>query len=590
MERFKIGERMKRYLDSLRLKREKRKFNKTLGYVDYAQFVDLMRILQRQRLLLEAAYETCSNKKSVEFLDREGWVEDIINDFYDEGLSNSCLSCLMNSIKYIYSNREYKDIIYSEDLPDYIFEKSWRQMNVLFALFGEEPLECKHQRNLCRSDAKPIVTFMSIMFSKIVTLNYDEHLRKKSLSKDESSDSQMHMAENNSRYSSTSVRFPWVSRLICQEMIENIEYFSDLKEIVGNFDTVFEDIVNLIASSGVYKDRYVVTKTDVSWGFLNSLSSDVNKIEDRFGNPIEARDVIEWNSSIFSAIYKYHRIVKRGECVVIADLYEFGYGLHKTLLGSLPKHEGKEGLPFEKTVQQILSTLIQDDGIKLLYDAEVVKDGYGTKYQSDFILSLDDALILGECKDKGRYDDPDAGVEHINKNIKGKGQEQLTNQKIALLDSESPGYIKTKDGDNLPADVSDIIQIVVHNHDYVYSDYEAHSDEELYKESKGTHFFSLEGLILALYTSKGSEDFLRYLKFRQAYIEFWKSRNIKGILMDEFDICVSYVNGDEGRHSIVSSRCESQYMWNIPSMEEWKIFLKNIYDPDDRSAYFRFEG
>ena len=29
---------------------------------------------------------------------------------------------------------------------------------------------------------------------------------------------------------------------------------------------------------------------------------DVNKIEDRFGDPIEARDVIEWNSSIFSAI------------------------------------------------------------------------------------------------------------------------------------------------------------------------------------------------------------------------------------------------------------------------------------------------
>lgn len=589
MERFKIGERMKRYLDSLRLKREKKKFNETLGYVDYAQFVDLMGILQRQRSLLEASYETCSNKKSVEFLDRKGWVGDIINDFYNEGLSNSCLSCLMNSIKYIYSNKEYKDIIYSEDLPDYIFEKSWRQMNVLFALFGEEPLECKHQRNLCRSGAKPIVTFMSIMFSKIVTLNYDEHLRKKSLSKNESSDSQMHMAENNSRHSSTSVRFPWVSRLICQEMIENIEYFSDLKEIVGNFDAVFEDIVNLINSSGVYKDKYIVTNVDVAWEFLNYLSSEVNKIEDRFGNPVDARDVIEWNSSIFSAIYKYHRIVKRGECVVIADLHEFGYGLHKTLLESLRKYEGKEGLPFEKTVQQILSTLIQDSGIKLLYDAEVVKDGYGIKYQSDFILSLDNALILGECKDKGRYDDPDAGVEHINKDIKGKGQKQLMDQEIALLDSESPGYIKTKDGDNLPVDMSDIIQIVVHNHDYVYPDYKVQSDEELHKDSKGTHFFSLEGLIMALYTSMGSGDFLRYLKFRQTYIEFWKSRNIKGILIDEFDICVSYVNGDEGKNSIVLHRCESQYMWNIPSMEEWKIFLKSIYNPDYSVVYSHFE-
>lgn len=113
MERFKIGERMKRYLDSFRLKREMKKFNKTLGYVDYAQFVDLMGILQGQRSLLEAAYETCSNKKSVEFLDREGWVEDIINDFYDEGLNNSCLSCLMNSIKYIYIQIKDIKILYA---------------------------------------------------------------------------------------------------------------------------------------------------------------------------------------------------------------------------------------------------------------------------------------------------------------------------------------------------------------------------------------------------------------------------------------------------------------------------------------------
>lgn len=580
MERFKIGERLRQRLDSFRSEREKKKFNKSMGYIDYEQYKELMWICRNVRSKLKNAYESSSNNKdSSGFLDREKWVDDIIEFFNGEGLDKSCFSCLMDSVKYVSLNKEYINIICSENISKNILQKSLRQMNVLFALFGENPLECKHRKNLCRSGAKPLVTFMSIMFSMIVTLNYDKYLKHKYLKhEDKPQESLIYTAETVSRESSTSVRFPWVSRLICQEIVENIEYLSDLKKITGNISDVFDDIESLIISSGVYEDRYVVTKTDVSWGFLNSLSSDVNKIEDRFGNPIEVRDVIEWNSSIFSAIYKYHRIVKRGECVVIADLHEFGYGLHKTLLGSLPKHEGKEGLPFEKTVQQILSTLIQDDGIKLLYDAEVVKDGYGTKYQSDFILSLDDALILGECKDKGRYDDPDAGVEHINKNIKGKGQEQLTNQKIALLDSESPGYIKTKDGDNLPADVSDIIQIVVHNHDYVYPDYEAQSDEGLYKESKGTHFFSLEGLVLALYTSMGSEDFLRYLKFRQEYIEFWESRNIDKTLMDEFDICVSYVNRDEGRHSIMSYECESQPMWNIPSMEEWNIFLKSVYN------------
>lgn len=584
MVKFKTIEQMKQHLDSCRLKREKKKFNKTMGYMDYAQFTDLMGILRENRVQLRVAYAIHSNKRLVEFLDRKGWTKDIIDDFFYEGLNRSCFSCLMNSVKYICVNKEYKDIICSEDLPDYIFQKSRRQMSVLFALFGEDPLECKHRKNLCGSGAKPIVTFMSIMFSKIVTLNYDEHLEKIYSSKNKSPDSQMHMAEIKSRYSSTSVRFPWISRLICQEMVENIEYFSDLKKITmncgNNFDGVFDDIVNLITSSDIYKDRYIVTKNDISWEFLNALSSEVNQIKNRFGDPVEARDVIEWNSSIFSAIYKYHRVVKRGGCIVIADLHEFGYGLHKTLLEYPRKYEGKEGLPFEKTVQQILSKLIQDDGIKILYDAEVVKNGYGIKYQSDFILSLDDALILGECKDKGRYDDPGAGVEHINRDIKGKGWKQLMDQENALLDSESPGYIKTKDGDNLPADVSNIIQIVVHNHDYVYPDYKAQSCEELYKESKGTHFFSLEGLIMALYTSMGSEDFLRYLKFRQAYIEFWKSRNIEGILMDEFDICVSYVNGDKGRYSIVSYECESQHMWNIPSMEEWNIFLKSICNPD----------
>jgi len=558
-----------------------------MGYIDYVQYEELMLILRNRRSKLKKAYKSNSNNKgSFDFLDRDKWVEDILSFFNDEGLNKSCFSCLMDSIKYVSLNEKYISIICSENIPRYILQKSLRQMNLLFALFGENPPECEHRKNFCGSGAKPLVTFMSIMFSMIVTLNYDKHLKDK----DKPRESLIYRAETVSRENSTSVRFPWISRLICQEMIENIEYFSDLKNVVGNISVVFDDIENLIISSGVYKDRYIVTKADASWEFLNSLSSEVNEIEDRFGNPVEVRDIIEWNSSIFSAIYKYHRIVKRGECVVIADLYEFGYGLHKTLLGSLRKHEGKEGLPFEKSVQQILSKLIQDSGIKLLYDAEVVKNGYGIKYQSDFILSLDDALILGECKDKGRYDDPDVGVEHINKNIKGRGQEQLMNQKIALLGSESPGYIKTKDGDNLSVDVSDIIQIVVHNHDYVYPDYKNQSDEELYKESKGTHFFSLEGLIMALYTSMGSEDFLRYLRFRQAYIEFWKSRNIKGILIDEFDICASYANGHKDRYSIASYECESQYMWNIPSMDEWKIFLKSIYNPDCGVACFHFEG
>lgn len=198
---------------------------------------------------------------------------------------------------------------------------------------------------------------------------------------------------------------------------------------------------------------------------------------------------------------------------------------------------------------------------------------------------------MENVKIKKRYNNPAAGVEQSEKNIKEDAHEQLMNQRDALLDPNSPGYIRLKNGKQYKTanDISNIFQIAVHRHEYIYPDYKNSENKESNRTSAGTHFFSLEGLVFALYTVKDGNEFLRYLKFRKEYIEFWKSRNvkiiennknIKNILMDEFDICVSYVNGDEGRHSIVSYRCESQYMWNIPRLKEWNIFLKSVYDPD----------
>lgn len=95
MERFKIGERLRQRLDSFRSEREKKKFNKSMGYIDYEQYKELMWICRNVRSKLKNAYESSSNNKdSSGFLDREKWVDDIIEFFNGEGLDKSCFSCL----------------------------------------------------------------------------------------------------------------------------------------------------------------------------------------------------------------------------------------------------------------------------------------------------------------------------------------------------------------------------------------------------------------------------------------------------------------------------------------------------------------
>lgn len=558
---------------------------KTRRDVDYENFKMRMEEFRRERLYIDLTDSSISDFLACK----------ISKYFYDEKLNKSCYSCLMDSIKYISSNQEYWDAIpFNEDgskfqlTPE--FQLALKQAGVLFALFGEEPQKCKCQRNYAQGEMKSLAIKVSILFAMMSNLNYFRKSISIFSNARNLNNPQLELiqtADEVSRNNPTAVRFPWVSRIISQHLVENLTLFYPLKKEIDNFNKVFQDIANLILDGA--QSRYIRSAKDPSWPLLSALSSNLDEIKNRFGNPVTIQDVIEWNDSIYISIYGHHRLIRRGNCVVPTDVHEFGYGLYKTLIEYIEMPTGQEGYLFERIVQELIVTLL--DGCNLFSGAYIVKKGSGIKYENDFILEIQDNIVLGECKNKKRYNNPAAGVEQSEKNIKEDAHEQLMNQRDALLDPNSPGYIRLKNGKQYKTanDISNIFQIAVHRHEYIYPDYKNSENKESNRTSAGTHFFSLEGLVFALYTVKDGNEFLRYLKFRKEYIEFWKSRNvkiiennknIKNILMDEFDICVSYVNGDEGKHSIVSYRCESQYMWNIPSLKEWNIFLKSVYDPD----------
>lgn len=554
--------------------------------VDYENFKMRMEEFRRERL-----YMDLTNPSISDFL-----VSKISKYFYDEKLNKSCYSCLMDSIKYISSNQEYWDAIpFKEDgskfqlTPE--FQLALKQAGVLFALFGEEPQKCKCQKNFAQGEMKSLAIKVSILFAMMSNLNYFRKSISSARNLNNPQSELIQTADEVSRNNPTAVRFPWVSRIISQHLVENLTLFYPLKKEIDDFNKVFQDISNLILDdSPEAQSRYIRSAKDPSWPLLSALSSNLDEIKNRFGSPVTIQDVIEWNDSIYISIYGHHRLIRRGNCVVPTDVHEFGYGLYKTLIEYIEMPTGQEGYLFERIVQELIVTLL--DGCNLFSGAYIV--GSGIKFENDFILEIQDNIVLGECKNKKRYNNPAAGVEQSEKNIKEDAHKQLMNQREALLDPKSPGYIRLKNGKQYKTvnDISNIFQIAVHRHEYIYPDYKDSENKESNRNSAGTHFFSLEGLVFALYTAKDGNDFLRYLKFRKEYIEFWKSRNVRivenvgyvknvrNILMDEFDICVSYVNGDEGRHSIVSYRCESQYIWDIPGRKGWNIFLKSVYNSD----------
>lgn len=541
--------------------------------VDYENFKMRMEEFRRERL-----YMDLTNPSISDFL-----VCKISKYFYDEKLNKSCYSCLMDSIKYISSNQEYWDAIpFKEDgskfqlTPE--FQLALKQAGVLFALFGEEPQKCKCQKNFAQGEVKSLAIKISILFAMMSNLNYFRKSISSARNLNNPQSELIQTADEVSRNNPTAVRFPWVSRIISQHLVENLTLFYPLKKEIDDFNKVFQDIANLILDNSFEaQSRYIRSAKDPSWPLLSALSSNLDEIKNRFGNPVTIQDVIEWNDSIYISIYGHHRLIRRGNCVIPIDVHEFGYGLYKTLIEYIEMPAGQEGYLFERIVQELIVTLL--DGCNLFSGAYIVKKGSGTKFENDFILEIQNNIVLGECKNKKRYNNPAAGVEQSEKNIKGDAHEQLMDQRDALLDPNSPGYIRLKNGKQYKTvnDISNIFQIAVHRHEYIYPDYKDIMEGELNKASAGTHFFSLEGLVFALYTVMDGNDFLRYLNFRKKYIKFWRYRIACDLLFDEFDICVSYANGNNGLHPLVSFDCKSQREWNVLDKKEWRSFLEDVY-------------
>lgn len=545
-----------------------RMIGKIIRDVGYKNFKIYMESLKREILEIDLRNPSILNSLGYK----------ISNYFYDKKLNKSCYSCLMDSINYISSNQEYWDAIPFKSRPE--FQVALRQVGVLFALFGEEPQTCKHQKGFAQWKVKSLATKVSILITMMNNLNYLRKNISNSSSVGNLNNSQLKLiqtADEISRNSPTAVRFPWVSRIISQHLIENLTLFYPLKRELNNFNEVFQDIADWTLKYPSRAQDHIRSVEDPSWPLLSALSSDLDEIKDRFGSPVTIHDVIEWNDSISIPIYEQHRLIRRGNCVIPIDAHEFAYGLYKTLLEYIEMPAGQEGYLFERIVQELMASLL--DGCSLFSGAHIVKKGSGVKFENDFILEVQDNFVLGECKNKKRYNNPAAGVKQSEEHIKNEAHKQLMEQSCALLDPNSPGYIRLKDGKQckIVNSISNIFQIVVHSHEYIYPDYKNTKGEELNKASLDTHFFSLEGLVFALHTAMDGNDFLRYLNFRKKYIKFWRYRIACDLLFDEFDICVSYVNGNNGVHPLVSFDCESQREWNVPNKKEWRSFLEYVY-------------
>lgn len=266
--------------------------------------------------------------------------------------------------------------------------------------------------------------------------------------------------------------------------------------------------------------------------------------------------------------------MKKSENVIaVTDPHEFIYGTYKAVLDSIPTPKGKEGEPFEKLVQWVTCTL---ENCEVFQGAN-----YISGEEVDLVAKSNDILIIGECKYKGRYYDPDAGVKHVEDDIIGAGNNQINKRRKTFLNN---GTIKTAKGVEIPGlkrDVNHVIPIVIHNQEYIFPEYR---DSEIRDDNYGVHSFSIEGFMIAVFTCNDIGNFLTYLQFRREYIKAHGEKFFNAKIFDELDICTSFVNGGQGtydlngKYKLVSCEVGPDFFVNV--RKHWRVFLDAIYHGD----------
>lgn len=541
----------------------------------YAEKIDRIRKMPRNLPLDTREYyvnlkEECVNK---------------IKNKIDDKLSEMCIKCGLDGIQ------EFR----SSYLP--LWEKlsafTLRKLSTILSFFGDNPLKCRHillsDRLIGAEYWLNILMMMEYVYVIDVMIYEISEMNQvnKGFEVPFCPEDMIYRADSISRRDPTAIRFKFISSKISREIIKNIPYFSQLRDEVSDIDEAVDDIYKNT------EDNYFFTKENPSWPIVKKIAINKDKIVDAKGNPIKLEDILGRDDVYFN-LASMQLINKSEDVIVVADTHEFFYGLYKTVLAQVETPQGEEGTPFEETVQLIFDCLL--DGCDVFFGKNFVSSHNQSKVEVDLVAEEDGVLIIGECKNKGRYYNPKAGVKHVKNDVIGSGESQIIKSRKTLLDK---GGIVRMESDisfsNYKKDVNHIIPLVVHSLEYVFPSYEMSDAEEFAGDQYGVHHFSLEGLYIALFTCGNVDNLLNYLKFRKKYIDFHESQLFGSIFVDELDICTSFIGGGEklgslgGMYRLVC--CADSYGWYIDDLSrgEWLKFLKDMYeatDPVSNSLYW----
>lgn len=507
-----------------------------------------------------------------------------IKNKIDDKLSKMCIKCGLDGMQEV----RYRYFSVWENLSTFTL----RKLSTILAIFGDNPLECRHvllSDRLIGAEYWLNILMMMEYVHMIDVMLYDrEEIDQvnKGFEVPFCSDDMIYRADRISRRDPTAIRFKFISSKISREIIKNIPYFSQLRDEVSDIDEAVDDIYKNT------EDNYFFTKENPSWPIVKKIAINKDKILDTKGNLIKLEDILERDDVYFNL--ESMQFINKGEdVIVVADTHEFFYGLYKTFLAQVETPQGEEGTPFEETVQLIFDCLL--DGCSVFFGKNFVSSHNHSKVEVDLVAEEDGVLIIGECKDKGRYYNPKAGVKHVKNDVIGSGESQIIKSRKTLLDKG--GIVRMESGfiSNYKKDVNHIIPLVVHTLEYVFPSYEMSDAKEFVGDQYGVHHFSLEGLYIALLTCGNVDNLLNYLKFRKKYIDFHESQLFGSIFIDELDICTSFIGGGEemfslgGEYRLVCCVDSPGRHIDDLSREEWLKFLKNMYEatsPDPNSPYW----
>lgn len=524
--------------------------------LDYQNKIKNLKKIKREDKGLEFARE--EKDKCI------GDLEKIIGD----KLGSICIDCGLDSYLELTRQKGY------ENAKDRGI--SMRRFATLLAVHGADPLECGHWFSDNPQEGEGLLLHVMTAMNYLNDLEVFIHqgweiskLQENNNSFIESKDTNGR-ADRISRTNPTAVRFQIISFFITRYLIKYSGYFDDL---ACKFGEKIDDAIFDLFNRG-RKNIYFYTQEDSAWPILDRLACSFDEINEKHGRNVDLKTFLNHDDAYFNLAKK--NFLKKSENVIaVTDPHEFIYGTYKAVLDSIPTPKGKEGESFEKLVQWVTSTL---EECEVFHGLNYISGESVRGLELDLAAKSDDILIIGECKYKGRYYDPDAGVKHAENDIIGEGNYQINKRRNTFLNN---GTIKTAKGTEVPClkrDVNHVIPIVIHDQEYILPDYRG---SEIQNDSYGVHSFSIEGFMIAVFTCIDVGNFLTYLQFRREYIKAHREKFFNAKIFDELDICTSFVNGGKGTYDLKGKyrlvTCEVYAGEDVCSIGRWREFLDEIY-------------